>query len=373
MIQASRAGKVKKNNSTISFSMEAWKSLALSLPNSLDNKFWHIGATQQSGNVPEMSALAWNDLKTAIEQYELWRETPLYRDDDFPVIWQEEASRVFELGGEGDAVFLVPSMINRHEILHLPRSSSIANYLIGDGFKVYLLDWGLDDERSRNLNMETLQARLSNASAAIGKSALLGYCLGGTLAHLTDLPNISRQVLLGAPWKFLHDQGRIGLFAKSLHDTPLDKIEEGIENIEAIYGVMPALYVDYIFAILNPLQFVQKFRNRGERQDLEKFDALEDWLNSGQNLPIGIVKTLLTSWFRDDKLLQIEGLDRPTLAIYGQKDHIAPPKSCEAIAQSGKNVQLLKHNAGHVGLLVGNQSQGQVWPQISEFLNFGLK
>lgn len=357
-----------KNNPTIAASIDAWIQMIAAMPMSQNDSAWHKFVPQKHGDWLEMNALAWRDLAEALAQYALWQQSPSPRDEG-AVIWREGDSQLLHLGGEGAPVLLVPSMINGHDILHQPGEASLANFLKAEGFRIYLLNWGDRVDHDRALTVEGFQSRLQNAVSQIGECALLGYCLGGTLAQLTDLPYVSRQVLMGTPWRFHHNQGRVGAFAQFLHAKPEEALEAPLKFVENIFGLLPAVFVDQLFLMLNPLQFVEKFRHRGERADCAGFDALENWLCSGRDLPVPFARKVLLSWFREDALVSQTGLNtRETLAVFGRRDHIAPPLSCCAIEASGQSITLCEHDAGHVGLLVGTQSRRRIWPKIGEFL-----
>ncbi len=360
---------MKKHNAAVNYYIRSWQNMIAAWPLSAQERVWHQGIKPMHADPYAVNALAWQDLGEALRQYEIWQNVPRYQSEGGAEIWREGGSCAQDFGGEGPRVLMVPSMINGHEILNMPDHLSLMNHLKTKGLRPILLLWGNDCDDDHQMGLEDYQSRLQSAFAASKAQGLVGYCLGGTLSHYTPLENLQAQVLLGAPWQFQHEQGRVGLFAKALAQTPLATLEEQFEMMNQNFGVLPSIALDYLFASLNPLQFVQKFRKRGTLAKPEHFDALEDWLTEGRNLPIPLSHKLIFEWFREDALWRSDYQnDTATLAIFGRRDHIAPPISCEAIANSAKNVQLLAHNAGHVGLLVGNQSQRQIWPQIADFL-----
>ncbi len=364
---------MKKNNAALTFYIQSWQKLIGAMPLADQATNWHSSTTPVHANIPITTSLAYQDLAHALHQYEIWQSRPRYQFSA-PTIWQGQSARLLELSKEGTPLLLIPSMINGKEILNLPGKYSLANFLKNQGFAPYLLEWSPISAQNSRANIQTLQEDLQSASAFLRAPALLGYCLGGTLAHLTPLPEIQRQVLIGVPWKFQHDQGRVGQFASYLAQTPISALEQSLHQIDLQFGLIPALFVDHLFADLNPLQFIQKFRKRDQRADLELFDALEDWLNGEINLPLPMTKEMLIHWFRDDTLHNsTHQSNRHTLAIFGARDHIAPPKSCQAIAQTGKNIQITEFSSGHVGLIVGNQSRRVIWPKIGDFLKFDFK
>src|SRR5579859_3952990 len=70
-------------------------------------------------------------------------------------------------------VFLVLPLINRAYILDLRPGSSFVEHLLGAGFDVFLLDWGIPGDEDRTLDLSQLLTRylpraMSKASQAAG-------------------------------------------------------------------------------------------------------------------------------------------------------------------------------------------------------------
>src|SRR6478752_4562761 len=101
-------------------------------------------------------------------------------------------------GGGGPSVVLVPSLINPPRILDLDGQVSLTEAIARMGRNVLLLDWGKADER-KHLSVaghveELLQPLLRSISERV---ALIGYCLGGTMAiAAADLVPVERVVTL---------------------------------------------------------------------------------------------------------------------------------------------------------------------------------
>src|SRR5206468_7127665 len=99
---------------------------------------------------------------------------------------------------------LVPSLINPPRILDLDGQVSLTAAIARMGRRALLLDWGKADERSELSVAGHIEQLLLPLLRAIGEPpALVGYCLGGTMAiAAANLTSVERVVTLAAPWRF---------------------------------------------------------------------------------------------------------------------------------------------------------------------------
>jgi polyhydroxyalkanoate synthase subunit PhaC len=88
-------------------------------------------------------------------------------------------------------LFIVFSLVSRSYVLDLAPGNSFVEHLLGAGFDVFLLDWGVPDERDANNLLEDyalgyLPAAVRRACETAGSDEvnMLGYCFGGVLSLL---------------------------------------------------------------------------------------------------------------------------------------------------------------------------------------------
>ena len=107
-------------------------------------------------------------------------------------------------GGEGPLAVLVPSLINPPRILDLDSEVSLTSAIAAMGRRALLLDWGKADERSGLSVAGHVEQLLLPLLRSISEPiALIGYCLGGTMAIAgANLSPVERVVTLAAPWNF---------------------------------------------------------------------------------------------------------------------------------------------------------------------------
>jgi hypothetical protein len=87
-------------------------------------------------------------------------------------------------------VLLVPSLINQWYVLDLRAGASLVAALVDAGLDVWCLDWGAPEDEDRYRTWDDTLARLDRMvrrtlrTAGASQLALLGYCMGGTLATI---------------------------------------------------------------------------------------------------------------------------------------------------------------------------------------------
>src|SRR5689334_12693468 len=100
-----------------------------------------------------------------------------------PEISRVAGAALRDHGGEGRPVVLVPSLINPPRILDLDEQVSLTAAIAQIGRRCLLLDWGKAAERSDLSVAGHIEHLLLPLLRSIGEPvALMGYCLGGTMA-----------------------------------------------------------------------------------------------------------------------------------------------------------------------------------------------
>jgi polyhydroxyalkanoate synthase subunit PhaC len=122
-------------------------------------------------------------------------------------------------------VLLVYALILRPYILDLVPGNSLVEHLLGEGFDVYLLDWGILEEEDEGLSFEHLtldylteavKSVLWNSGAEEGD--LFGYCQGGTVAamYASLFPNEVLRNLVQRVSRKMSRRRVSGIFAEAL-------------------------------------------------------------------------------------------------------------------------------------------------------------
>jgi polyhydroxyalkanoate synthase len=266
-------------------------------------------------------------------------------------------------GGSGPPAVLVPSLINPPRILDLDEEVSLTAAIARTGRRVLLLDWGKAAARSSLSVTAHIEELLIPLLRRLGDPvALIGYCLGGTMAiAAANLIAVERIVTLAAPWNFAHypHASRAALTDMWLHS------EAAAKHL----GALPMEVLQAAFWSLDPLRTVRKFAEFGRLDpasaDARRFVELEEWANEGEPLPYPAARELIENLFGRDlpgsgAWLGTDELDVPALHLTAAHDRIAPA----ATAPAGERIAI---PSGHVGMIVGS-ARAQLHEALKEFL-----
>ncbi|MGI8704470.1 MAG: alpha/beta hydrolase [Sphingomicrobium sp.] len=316
-----------------------------------------------SGQAPDLAARALDGLA----RYEQ-APRPKIRPERPPVAAVGPAT-LLDCGGTGRAVVLVPSLINPPHVLDLDSDVSLAQAVAGDGRHALLVDWGAARERGGlDLGGHIEQLLLPLLRETGERPALVGYCLGGTMAiAAANLIEVERVATLAAPWRFSDypDEARDSL--RRLWDSAIGVAQQ--------LGALPMEVLQSAFWSLDPKRTVAKFAHFAdlppESADAHRFVTLEDWANEGEPLPYPAARELIEDLFGRDLpgsgRWRVGGrpitsrLDCPVLNITAADDRITPA----ATAPAGKTVHI---PAGHVGMVVGS-SRSKLHEELAAFLD----
>jgi polyhydroxyalkanoate synthase subunit PhaC len=281
-------------------------------------------------------------------------------------------------------VLLVPSMINRWYVLDLRPGASVVEALLAAGFDVWLLDWGVPEEEDRYLSWTDVLDRLARMrrrvlrETAQPKVAVLGYCMGGTLAAIDAALHphtIAALIDLAGPIDFSCG----GMLHRMVDPRWFDA------GAVADAGNVAPAQMQAGFTALRPTIDLAKLAGLGEligdpRAQLA-FRALEAWAGDNIPFPGEAYRTYITDLYQRNALVRGEHLVRgrvadlgaitaPTLAIVADRDGICPAAAATALLDhvGSKDVQTLRVAGGHVGAVVGSRASRDMYPALAAWL-----
>jgi len=148
------------------------------------------------------------------------------------VVWQRDRAELWRYRGGpvryAQPLVFVHSLVSKSYILDLRPGSSAVEYFLGRGMDVFMVDWGVPDERDADNDVETyVDEYLPRAIRAVQKETgcdevtLIGYCLGGVFSFLyaaghEEAP-VRNLILLATPV----DYGEMGVIASTRRGLPL--------------------------------------------------------------------------------------------------------------------------------------------------------
>ena len=323
-----------------------------------------------------------------------YRRSAVHRTlDTPPAAWSEGSTRLLDYGTVhgaarkrgARAVLVVPSLINRWEVLDLSAEKSLLRAMAAEGVRPYLVDWGTPGPEERRFDVSAYVARLGRALAFVTKRArrapiVMGYCMGGTLGvALTQLQprKVAGLALLAAPWDFHADKTG---HAFLLSAGPL------LAQMADKAGELPVDVLQTLFWSLDPWLAVKKFpRFLGldpQGEHARDFVLLEDWLNDGAPLAGPVARECLVGWYGDNlpgkgqwvvggKRIVPGKIKRPSLVMIPSGDRIVPPLSAAALVDPKrglKNTTRLDLPLGHIGMVVSGRARELCWTPLIDWL-----
>lgn len=282
------------------------------------------------------------------------------------------AVRLLDYGGAGKPAIFVPSLINPPTVLDLAEGNSMLRWLAQQGVRPLLVDWGAPGPRERRLSVAGYVAErlVPLIEGSDEPPALVGYCLGGTmaLAAAALLPP-RRLALIATPWNFAgyEDARRAALVEYWL----------GLQPTAEALGSLPMSMIQPMFWRLDPETAVNKFAAFAaidqSSPKANAFVALEDWANDGPPLSLPVARELFEALYERDtpgegewqvggRSIDPAALAMPILNLVSTKDRIVP---ADAAPNIGTRLDI---DAGHVGMIVGSRARSQVWEPLRDFL-----
>ncbi|HEX8214045.1 MAG TPA: alpha/beta fold hydrolase, partial [Allosphingosinicella sp.] len=171
-----------------------------------------------------------------------------------PAIAQRMGAKLRDYGGEGAPVLFVPSLINPPNILDLSEDRSLLRWLAARGHRVLLLDWGWDAKGRERMSVaghvEQILVPLIQDHGE--PPALVGYCLGGTMAAAAAaVVPVRSLATIAAPWRFC------GFPAEAR--AMLAELWNGARSAAEALHLLPMEVLQTAFWSLDPGRTVSKF------------------------------------------------------------------------------------------------------------------
>jgi polyhydroxyalkanoate synthase len=324
------------------------------------------------------------------------------------VVWTRRKARLYRYEPEKEKkhpvpVLLVYALILRPYILDLIPGNSFIEYLVGEGFDVYLLDWGIPDDEDKNLSFEEyvldyLPEAVENVvrSSRAGELTLFGYCQGGTMAamYAAIFPGepLKNLVLLATPVDFApEDPGLFGLWTVLTSERYFDPNllfdpDPVVETFGNVPGDLPGRLVEAGTSALKPLtDYAGTYASLWERMkredSLNSLLAVSRWVDDGVTFPGEAFRQWIRDFYQQNKLargelelrgrrVELSNIMCPVLDIAGNKDFICPLSQARPTMDlvGSEDKEMLVLDAEHVGLMAGPVARGELWPSIGAWL-----
>ena len=287
-------------------------------------------------------------------------------------------------------LLLIFALMNRPYILDLRPGHSFVEFMVSQGYDVYLLDWGVPGFEDRHLKFDdyTLEympraIRKVKALSGVQEFSMLGWCIGAILttiyAALRPDDGLRNLLLLTAPLDFSNRQGLT--FARWTDEKYFD-----VEKVLAAFGNMPGEMIDYGAKALKPVEnYITNYCKLWDRLDnpmvVEAWHAMNTWVTDNIPLAGGAFRQLIVDLYRNDRLMKNEMIIRGQrvdlrrlranlLTVIAEGDHITPPCQSEAILSKIGSIdkEIFRVAGGHIGIMAGSSAHKLTWPHIDGWL-----
>ncbi len=321
----------------------------------------------------------------------LWaRKPPLVGATPCDVVFSENKWRLLRYRGKEKPryhtpVLLIPSLINRHYVLDLSPGRSFAENMIARGHDVFIIDWGTPTDEDRFVTFDDVAdraigraIRVASRLAGTADAHVLGYCLGGTLAviHAAAHPERFRSlVALAAPVAF-EDEGLLSAWTRT-KAFDLRALVDAVGNVP--WQLMQSAF-HMLRPTLNAAKLVQVVDRAWDDEFMDGFLAIERWGNDNVSFPGACYERYVEELYRKDalvrgtfalsgKVVRLEDITAPTMAITFEHDHIVPWKSAAVLVDRVGSKEKLHErlSGGHVGAVISKKAAQSLWPKISGF------
>jgi polyhydroxyalkanoate synthase subunit PhaC len=306
------------------------------------------------------------------------------------VVWTHRATTLWRYRSADRShampLLLVFALINRPAIFDLRPGNSFVEFLLEEGFDVFLLDWGVPGEEDDDMGLEAyvcdeLHWGVREALRAAGAEelSLLGWCIGGTLA---------------AAYAALHPGGPVRNLALlttpidtdgSLYKTWVDPLDADL--VADSLPVVPGPMIDFANKLMKPVTnwwttYRKLYEGLAEGSvKREAWQPMAKWVADNPPFPGRAYRDWIVSMYQENRLvkgtLRLRGervdlseIDQNLLVVTAGADHIAPPAGTAPIfAQvSSADVTHIDRPGGHIGLMAGSRARHEVWPEVAEWL-----
>jgi polyhydroxyalkanoate synthase len=287
-------------------------------------------------------------------------------------------------------LLLVYALINKPFIFDLAPGRSFVEYMVDQGFDMYLLDWGAPGLEDQHITFDDYVTEyLSRAVRKVvrvsgaAEVSMLGYCLGATLAtvYAAHYPNapIRNLILLTAPLDF--SSSPKGSMAMWLEEERLD-----VDRIVGAFGNVPGELIRFWAKLLKPVEnfvgaYVNVWKSLDDEQAVQGWQAINRWVEDVIPFAGSAFRQFVLDYVRGNELIQghheiqgrpveLSNIRAPLLNIVAEYDHIVAQSQAESVMDlvSSEDKELRIIPSTHVGIMASGRARYKLWPEVVEWL-----
>jgi polyhydroxyalkanoate synthase len=308
------------------------------------------------------------------------------------VIHERGTLRLYHYHPQCDEVYRVPVLLvmattNRGYVFDLAPGQSMVEYLLKEGFDVYVIDWEAPTQAERGLDLDDYTqdfipscVRIIAEETGEPDVSIVGYCMGGVLSLIyaathADGP-LKNLACLTTPVNW---QG-MGLMARWSDRRFFD-----VDRLVDTLGVIPADFVQASFDMLRPAQKpasrIRVWEQMWNDEFVKSFRAFDRW--GEETLPLAgeYFRQTTKELMWENRLatgelvvgrqtVDLGNIRVPVLHVTAEHDHIvstaASDPLLELVGSEDRTPVVLK--GGHVSLIAGPNAVRRMWPALAAWL-----
>lgn len=297
--------------------------------------------------------------------------------------------REFSEGSPGTIPILIDAPFAGHSatIADYDKGQSLVETMLASGARhVLVTDWKTATAQMRYFDIDTYLASLNVAIDDLGgKVHLVGLCQGGWLSamYAARFPGkVQSLVLAGAP---IDTDAGDGPIKRLAHSLPLSTYKD---MVELGNGLMPGSVMLTGWKNMQPAEqyenkYLALYKNVEDTSYVRRTERFESWYENAIDLPGAYYLQVIQQIFKENRFakgefvglgrrLSLGDINMPVFLLAGEQDDITTPEQVfRAAALVGTPaVQIVQKlvPGGHIGLFMGTQTLGTVWPGVMEWI-----
>lgn len=308
------------------------------------------------------------------------------------VVWTHRKTTLYRYRSDNRVhpvpVLLVFALINRPMIYDLRPGSSFVEFLLGEGYDVFMLDWGAPGDEDTDMGLDnfvcdelTWGVRETCRASGSPDVSIIGWCIGAALTAMYGALNpdgpARNLVLLTMPVDP----------TDSLYATWFGRDSFDIDELTDNMGNMPGPLIDWANKLMKPVtNYVTTKRKLFEQvhagtADRVAYQAMSKWVADNPPFPARAFREWITWMYKESRLIRgrielrgrrvdLGDITASCLVVTAGSDHIAPRETTTPfLAVVGSDdVEHLARPGGHIGLMAGSKAKREIWPEITGWL-----
>ena len=308
-------------------------------------------------------------------------------------IYKRGTLNLYHYRPQAEELYRVPILIvmattNRSYVLDIAPGASFVEFLVKNGYDVFVIDWDPPRPEERKLGLEDytqdfIPSCIDRIREETGEDEFtcIGYCMGGALSVIyaathPDGP-LKNLICFTTPINW----HKMGLF-----NALSDKESFDVDRLVDMVGNVPADMIMTSFDLLRPTGRIagriDLWDNMWNDQFVESYRKFDRWAN--ETLPLAgeyfrqTIRELMwgNKLYTGDlmvggKSANIANIKVPLLHAVAEHDHIIPREASEALVRlaSSEDKEELVLKGGHISLVAGPNAVRRLWPKLDSWLS----